>query len=85
MTDDQRRLKEKLEAIAKRTTETIEEVNNGLATVSDLQLVTLEGLADTNEQQADGSLTTLGGLADMFDLLLVISDRLDDIDTKLGS
>ena len=84
MTEDQRRLKEKLEALGQDITQTITETKEGLSATADLQLVALEGLADSNEQQAEGSLATFGGLADLMDALLDIGDRLAAIEEKLG-
>jgi hypothetical protein len=79
MTEDQRRLKEKLGTLGQEITQSITQTNDGLATTADLQLVALEGLADSNEQQQEGALSTFGGLADLMDMLIDIDCKLDEL------
>ena len=84
MTQAQTDIKQRIQEVNRKITKTIEEANEGLLGMSDLQLVALEGLADTNEQQTIGSIATFAGLADLVDIMLDLSDIVFAIADKLG-
>lgn len=89
MTDDQKQRAEEVKSAIEQMRGSIQDTRETLGGVTDLQLVTLEGLAVTNEEQTinnerrDRDIMNLyGALADVAELLFEVLDRIEGLEGK---